>query len=36
LKSRDESIFNKRKVENSAIDYRLQLIVPALGFEIDS
>jgi len=29
-------IFDKRKVENNAIDYRLQLIVPALGLEIGS
>jgi len=34
-KSRDELIFNKRKVENNAIEYRLQSIVPALGLKID-
>jgi len=31
LKSRNESIFDKRKVENNAIDY--QSIVPALGWK---
>jgi len=35
LKNRDESIYDKRKVENNAIDYRLQSIVPGLGLEID-
>jgi len=34
VKSREESIFDKRKVENNTINY--QLIVLALGLEIGS
>jgi len=32
----NKSIFDKRKIANNAIDYRLQSIVPALELEIDS
>jgi len=32
----DKPIFEERKVENNAIDYRLQSIFPALELEINS